>query len=71
MNRELRCKMLNNRFAGSALDKLKKFYEAGISMNAQIVLCKGINDGEELDNPQIPFQFQAPTPPRSVCGQAG
>ncbi len=50
MNRELRCKMLNNRFAGNALDKLKKFYEAGISMNAQIVLCKGINDGEELDN---------------------
>ncbi|MDE7300265.1 MAG: DUF512 domain-containing protein [Lachnospiraceae bacterium] len=49
MNRELRCKMLNNRFAGDALDKLKKFYDAGITMNSQIVLCKGINDGEELD----------------------
>ncbi len=49
MNRELRCKMLNNRFAGEALDKLSKFYEAGIAMNAQIVLCKGINDGAELD----------------------
>lgn len=49
MDRELRCKMLNNRFAGEALDKLSKFYEAGITMNAQIVLCKGINDGAQLD----------------------
>ncbi|MDE6876040.1 MAG: DUF512 domain-containing protein [Lachnospiraceae bacterium] len=49
MDRELRCKMLNNRFAGEALDKLVKFYEAGITMNAQIVLCKGINDGAQLD----------------------
>ena len=43
-NPELRCKMLNNRFAGQALEKVKKFYEAGIIMNGQIVLCKGVND---------------------------
>lgn len=49
MNPELRCKMLNNRFAGEALNKVKRFYEAGIIMNGQIVLCKGVNDGEELD----------------------
>ncbi len=49
MNPELRCKMLNNRFAGDALKKIKKFYDAGIEMNSQIVLCKGINDGAELD----------------------
>lgn len=49
MNRELRCKMLNNRFAGKALDKIQKFYHAGITMNSQIVLCRGINDGAELD----------------------
>lgn len=49
MNKELRCMMLNNRFAGDALKKVDAFYEAGISMNGQIVLCKGINDGEELD----------------------
>lgn len=49
MNPELRCKMLNNRFAGEALKKVDAFYEAGIAMNGQIVLCKGINDGEELD----------------------
>lgn len=48
-NPELRCKMLNNRFAGEALKKAEKFYEAGIIMNGQIVLCKGINDGEELE----------------------
>lgn len=49
MNRELRCKMLHNRFAGDALDKIRRFYDAGITMNSQIVLCKGINDGDELD----------------------
>lgn len=48
-NPELRCKMLNNRFAGDIIDKINKFYEAGIEMNGQIVLCKGINDGDELD----------------------
>ena len=49
MNPSLRCKMLNNRFAGEALNKVDKLYEAGISMNGQIVLCKGINDGKELE----------------------
>lgn len=48
-NPELRCKMLNNRFAGEALKKARKFYEAGIIMNGQIVLCKGINDKAELE----------------------
>lgn len=48
-NPELRCKMLHNRFAGDALKKVERLYEAGIQMNGQIVLCKGINDGEELE----------------------
>lgn len=48
-NPELRCKMLNNRFAGKALEQVKKLYEAGITMNGQIVLCKNINDGAELE----------------------
>ena len=48
-NPELRCKMLNNRFAGEALKKIDRLYEGGIEMNGQIVLCRGINDGEELD----------------------
>ncbi len=48
-NPELRCKMLHNRFAGDALKKVDILYEAGIEMNGQIVLCKGFNDGEELE----------------------
>lgn len=49
MNPELRCKMLKNRFAGEALKKVDRFFEAGITMNGQIVLCPGWNDGEELE----------------------
>ena len=49
MNPKLRCKMLHNRFAGDALKKVDQLYEAGITMNGQIVLCKGVNDGEELE----------------------
>ena len=49
MNPELRCKMLNNRFAGEALKKVDTLYEAGITMNGQIVLCKDVNDGKELE----------------------
>ncbi len=49
MNPELRCRMLNNRFAGEALKKVERFYEAGITMNGQIVLCPGWNDGKELE----------------------
>ena len=48
-NPELRCMMLHNRFAGQALAKVDKFHEAGIEMNGQIVLCKGVNDGAELE----------------------
>lgn len=48
-NPELRCKMLHNRFAGDALKKVDTLYEAGIEMNGQIVLCKGFNDGAELE----------------------
>ena len=48
MNPELRCKMLHNRFAGEALKKIDRLYEAETEMNGQIVLCKGVNDGKEL-----------------------
>lgn len=48
-NPQLRCKMLNNRFAGEALKKVDRLYGAGIAMNGQIVLCKGVNDKEELE----------------------
>lgn len=48
VNPELRCKMMNNRFAGEALSVIKRFDEAGIRMNFQLVLVPGYNDGEEL-----------------------
>lgn len=48
-NPALRCRMLHNRFAGEALKKIDVLYEGGIAMNGQIVLCKGVNDGEELE----------------------
>lgn len=48
-NPTLRCQMLNNRFAGDVLEKIQRFADAEIPMNSQVVLCKGINDGEELD----------------------
>ncbi|MCI5648908.1 MAG: DUF512 domain-containing protein [Fusicatenibacter sp.] len=48
-NPALRCRMLNNRFAGEIFPKVQRLYEAGIEMNGQIVLCKGYNDGKELE----------------------
>lgn len=48
-NKELRAKMLSNRFAGDALVKMQKLFENGIEMNSQVVCCKGYNDGAELE----------------------
>ena len=48
-NPKLRCEMLHNRFAGDIFPKVQRLYEAGIEMNGQIVLCKGLNDQEELE----------------------
>lgn len=48
-NPELRCKMLNNRFAGRIMEQMKRFSGSGMQINCQIVLCPGYNDGTELD----------------------
>lgn len=48
-NPELRCKMMHNRFAGESLSILRRLADGGIAMNAQLVLCPGINDGAELE----------------------
>ncbi len=48
-NPELRCKMMNNRFAGEKLKYLKLMAESGLMLNCQIVCCPGINDGAELE----------------------
>ena len=48
-NPDLRAKMMGNRFAGRSLDVLWRLCEAGISVNCQLVLCPGWNDGKELE----------------------
>lgn len=47
-NPELRCKMMNNRFAGDKLKYLKMIADSGLMINCQIVCCPNVNDGEEL-----------------------
>lgn len=48
-NPELRVRMLHNKFAGTSLKYIDKLYEHEIPMNGQIVMCKGYNDGAELE----------------------
>ena len=48
-NPELRCKMMHNKKAGTVLEYLDMLANGGIDICAQIVLCRGINDGEELN----------------------
>lgn len=45
---ELRCKLLGHRNAGAGIDLMKRFADAGIQMNCQIVSCPGLNDGVHL-----------------------
>ena len=47
-NPELRVKMLRNSRAGEALKIMDRFAEGGITMNCQLVICEGLNDGDEL-----------------------
>ena len=47
---EVRRFMMGNKNAGNLVQRMKKFAENGIVMNCQIVLCRGINDGEVLDD---------------------
>ncbi|WP_026882356.1 DUF512 domain-containing protein [Clostridium akagii] len=47
-NPNLRVKMLNNRFAGNIIERLEKLAKGKINMNCQIVMCPGVNDGNEL-----------------------
>jgi len=46
---ELRVMMMRNRFAGDCLKYIKQLDDGGITINAQLVLCKGINDGRYLE----------------------
>ncbi len=59
-NPELRCRMMQNRFAGEKLDYLWQMVHAGIQLNCQIVLCPGLNDGAELDRTLTDFGRMLP-----------
>ncbi len=59
-NPELRCKMMNNRFAGECLDILRRFVEAGLTIQCQLVLVPGYNDGEELSRSLADLTAYAP-----------
>lgn len=48
-NPKLRCKMLNNKFAGDKLKYIDRLNAADVEMNGQVVLCKNVNDKEELE----------------------
>ncbi len=47
-NPELRVKMMKNKHAGEVLSYLQRLSDAEIALCTQIVLCKGLNDGDEL-----------------------
>ena len=49
-NPQLRCKMLNNRFAGDKLKYLQMLYDGHVEMNGQVVCCKNVNDGAGLED---------------------
>lgn len=46
---EVRSRMMNNRFAGNLMERLKRAVSVNISVNCQIVLCPGLNDGSVLE----------------------
>ena len=56
----LRCRMMNNRFAGSLMDKLRRLKDAGIRFHCQIVVCPGYNDGDILLNTLHDLRSLAP-----------
>ena len=47
-NPQLRIRMLANKRGGEVLKYLPKLAAGGIDLNCQLVLCRGINDGDEL-----------------------
>ena len=59
-NPELRCKMMHNKRAGEVLSYMKRLADAGIRICGQIVLCRGINDGEELSRSMRDLEELAP-----------
>lgn len=60
---ELRARLLGNRFAGRGLEIMKRFAQAGIEMNCQIVCCPGLNDGAALEKTMTDLAAMFPQVP--------
>ena len=56
-NPQLRVRMLANKRGGEVLKYLPRLVEGGIAVNCQLVLCRGINDGDELRRTLTGFKF--------------
>ena len=65
-NPALRCQMLNNRHGGDVLERVNFLISSGIEVHCQIVLCRGVNDGKEL-NRTLDELLGLPTPPTSIA----
>lgn len=59
-NPDLRVKMMKNPRAGEVLSYLPRLTDAGITVCGQIVLCRGINDGDELERSMCDLAALAP-----------
>ncbi len=59
-NPNLRVEMMKNKHAGEVLSYLLRLSEANIKLHAQIVLCKGINDGAELERTLLDMEKYYP-----------
>ena len=70
-NPELRVKMMKNKRSGEVLSYLGMLAEAGISLCCQIVLCRGLNDGEELDRTMRDLARLAPAMESTAIVPAG
>ncbi|OON98805.1 MAG: hypothetical protein ATN35_03505 [Epulopiscium sp. Nele67-Bin004] len=46
---DVRKSLLHNKHAGKILEQIERLVKSGIKINGQIVLCKGINDGDILE----------------------
>lgn len=70
-NPKLRVRMMNNKNAGEALRFLDQLAKAGIAMNCQLVLCPGLNDGEELRRSLTDLEKLCPAVQSVACVPVG
>ncbi len=58
---QLRVKMMKNKKAGSVLSYMTKLAAGGVELHCQIVLCRGVNDGEALKKTMTDLSYMYPS----------